>query len=391
MGSNVAKCLGPLRREPQDGRKPNPWRMFRFFSLTPIGCRTRYSPCGHRTLWERHILSSMSGVLGFVWRRKSSSARIIRSPAFVTPGPSMSSTPPWRCRGSTPMATASTPRRSSSRSPRSMSNRSRSSTTSPSCISAMPTTILPLKPPEDYWLDYDKSLLTLHFTLPLATPLDPKGKEVDGRRLRPHPSSWPSASPRRHPVKIVGHASVQGCGAEIKQPDPESEEDAKALSESFFSQLGPNSNFGSQFAQTVTIKCSDATEPSGACAPPRSPCSPRLLLLVARAGCRAGRDASRQSAPSACPAPSRRAPSAFAPPTAAPLHAPGPFGALFSWVVDTQQSAAAPARRRREEPQDRQRDGRRGDARRAQLPLWRGACRGPRPRQDDHLLLCRRQ
>ena len=34
--------------------------------------------------------------------------------------------------------------------------------------------------------------------------------------------------------------------------------DAKALSEAFFSQLGPNSNFGSQFAQTVKVKCSDA-------------------------------------------------------------------------------------------------------------------------------------
>jgi nickel/cobalt transporter (NicO) family protein len=32
------------------------------------------------------------------------------------------------------------------------------------------------------------------------------------------------------------------------------------------------------------------------------------------------------------------APSAFGPPVAAPLHAPGPLGALFSWVVDTQQT-----------------------------------------------------
>jgi nickel/cobalt exporter len=31
-------------------------------------------------------------------------------------------------------------------------------------------------------------------------------------------------------------------------------------------------------------------------------------------------------------------PSPFAPPAAAPLHAPGPLGALFSWVVDTQQT-----------------------------------------------------
>jgi len=59
------------------------------------------------------------------------------------------------------------------------------------------------------------------------------------------------------PVKLSGSA-IKGCTAEVKKPDPESEEDAKALSEAFFSQLGPNSNFGSQFAQTVMVKCSDA-------------------------------------------------------------------------------------------------------------------------------------
>ncbi len=37
---------------------------------------------------------------------------------------------------------------------------------------------LPLKPPENASLDYDKSLLTLHFTLPLQTPLNAHGQEV---------------------------------------------------------------------------------------------------------------------------------------------------------------------------------------------------------------------
>jgi hypothetical protein len=41
-------------------------------------------------------------------------------------------------------------------------------------------------------------------------------------------------------------------------PDPETAADTKALTESFFSQLGPNSNFGSQFAQTATVKCKDS-------------------------------------------------------------------------------------------------------------------------------------
>ena len=59
------------------------------------------------------------------------------------------------------------------------------------------------------------------------------------------------------PVKLSGEATT-GCTAEIKKPDAEAEKDAKALSEAFFSQLGPNSNFGAQFAQTVMVKCGDA-------------------------------------------------------------------------------------------------------------------------------------
>ena len=59
------------------------------------------------------------------------------------------------------------------------------------------------------------------------------------------------------PVKLSG-ASLKGCTAEIEKPDTEGDKEAQALSEAFFSQLGPNSNFGAQFAQTVTVKCSDA-------------------------------------------------------------------------------------------------------------------------------------
>ena len=115
---------------------------------------------------------------------------------------------------------------------------------------------LPLKPPEDYSLDYDKSLITLHFTLPLETPLDPHGQVVTVDVY--DPSFFVAFGfATESPVKLSGTPD-KGCTAKIKKPDPESEEDAKALSEAFFSQLGPNSNFGSQFAQTVEVKCGDA-------------------------------------------------------------------------------------------------------------------------------------
>lgn len=112
---------------------------------------------------------------------------------------------------------------------------------------------LPLKPPVDYWTDYDKNVLTLHFTLPLATPLDPKGKDI---AIDVYDPSFFVAFgfATEQPVKVAG-TLPPGCKVDIEKPDPQAAEDAKALTEAFFSQLGPNSNFGSQFAQTVDVTC----------------------------------------------------------------------------------------------------------------------------------------
>jgi ABC-type uncharacterized transport system substrate-binding protein len=112
---------------------------------------------------------------------------------------------------------------------------------------------LPLKEPVDYWVDYDKTLLTLHFTLPLETRLEPTAEEVAVDVY--DPSFFVAFGfAADAPVKISGTPSP-GCTAEVQKPDPDSAADAKDLSEAFFSQLGPNSNFGSQFAQTAIVKC----------------------------------------------------------------------------------------------------------------------------------------
>jgi ABC-type uncharacterized transport system substrate-binding protein len=112
---------------------------------------------------------------------------------------------------------------------------------------------LPLKEPVDYSIDYDKTLLTLHFTLPLETPLDPKTEEVAVDVY--DPSFFVAFGfATDAPVKLSGVAAP-GCGAEIQKADPESAAETKDLSEAFFSQLGPGSNYGSQFAQTAIVKC----------------------------------------------------------------------------------------------------------------------------------------
>jgi ABC-type uncharacterized transport system substrate-binding protein len=112
---------------------------------------------------------------------------------------------------------------------------------------------LPLKEPVDYWIDYDKTLITLHFTLPLETPLDPKTEQVAVDVY--DPSFFVAFGFATDvPVKLSGTAAP-GCGAEIEKTDPDSAAETKDLSEAFFSQLGPGSNFGSQFAQTAIVKC----------------------------------------------------------------------------------------------------------------------------------------
>jgi ABC-type uncharacterized transport system substrate-binding protein len=112
---------------------------------------------------------------------------------------------------------------------------------------------LPLGAPKDYWVEYQDPVSTLHFTLPLKTPLDP----------RPRPVAVDVYDPtffvafgfaKKDPVKVSGSIPAD-CKVELEKPDAEAAADAKALTEAFFSQLGPNSNFGSQFAQTVNITC----------------------------------------------------------------------------------------------------------------------------------------
>lgn len=111
---------------------------------------------------------------------------------------------------------------------------------------------VPLNGPEDYWIEYGDTVLTLHFTLPLKTPIDP-GQE--GVTLDVYDPSFFVAFgfAEKDPVKVGGIASH--CTVKVDAPDAESAEAAKALTESFFSQLGPNSDYGSQFAQTALVKC----------------------------------------------------------------------------------------------------------------------------------------
>jgi ABC-type uncharacterized transport system substrate-binding protein len=79
---------------------------------------------------------------------------------------------------------------------------------------------LPLKPPQDYSLDYDGGLITLHFTLPLETPLDARSQAVTVDVY--DPSFFVAFGfANEAPVKLSG-AAIKGCVANVEKPDPDS-------------------------------------------------------------------------------------------------------------------------------------------------------------------------
>jgi ABC-type uncharacterized transport system substrate-binding protein len=111
---------------------------------------------------------------------------------------------------------------------------------------------VPLKEPIDYWVTADdKGIVTLHFTLPLAAPLTVSGDEV---QLDVYdPTFFVAFSfAKTDPVRLGG-TPAPGCSAAVDLPEATPE--SQALSEAFFSQLGPTSDFGAQFSQTAILSC----------------------------------------------------------------------------------------------------------------------------------------
>jgi ABC-type uncharacterized transport system substrate-binding protein len=105
-------------------------------------------------------------------------------------------------------------------------------------------------PPSDYWLEHKNNALTLHFTLPFKKPVKAKRLDfeiydtsffVDFSLLEKDPVSLTDAPAQ---CKVAAQ-SGRGGNATPQQP----------LTESFFQNLDPSSNFGAQFANRVTVAC----------------------------------------------------------------------------------------------------------------------------------------
>jgi ABC-type uncharacterized transport system substrate-binding protein len=101
----------------------------------------------------------------------------------------------------------------------------------------------------DYWLEYKDSVLTLHFTLPVATPL--KGQTANFEIY--DPSYFIDFSFQdKDPVKLAGTPGK--CKLDVSKPGDTASPQGRRLSESFFNNPD-SSQIGAQFANKIAVKC----------------------------------------------------------------------------------------------------------------------------------------
>jgi ABC-type uncharacterized transport system substrate-binding protein len=102
--------------------------------------------------------------------------------------------------------------------------------------------------PVDYFLDFKDGLLTLHFTLPLKTPI--KSKELALEVFDPtFFVDFKFAD--KDPVKLVGAPAA--CQTSFQRPN-DGTASAQRLGEQNF-MSGENSNFGAMFANKIAVAC----------------------------------------------------------------------------------------------------------------------------------------
>jgi ABC-type uncharacterized transport system substrate-binding protein len=102
--------------------------------------------------------------------------------------------------------------------------------------------------PVDYWLDYGDSVLTLHFTLPLKTPVRARDLEID---VYDPEYFIDFAFDEKEPVKLVD-APAQ-CTFELVRPTDRAPS-VQRLNKSFQAPEA-SAGMGSHFASKILMKC----------------------------------------------------------------------------------------------------------------------------------------
>jgi ABC-type uncharacterized transport system substrate-binding protein len=102
--------------------------------------------------------------------------------------------------------------------------------------------------PVDYFLEYKDAALTLHFTLPLKTPVKPKQLAVE---VFDPEFFIDFGFAKKDPVRLVGAPAA--CQMQFQRPNDGSV-GAQKLGEQNFTG-GDNSNYGAMFANKITVDC----------------------------------------------------------------------------------------------------------------------------------------
>jgi ABC-type uncharacterized transport system substrate-binding protein len=104
--------------------------------------------------------------------------------------------------------------------------------------------------PVDYWLDYQDNVLTLHFTLPLKTPVKAKTLALEIY----DPTFFVDFSfADKEPVALSG--APANCKVDVQRPAQAAPAKSQQLGEAFFNALTSSSNFGAQFANAAMVMC----------------------------------------------------------------------------------------------------------------------------------------
>ena len=104
----------------------------------------------------------------------------------------------------------------------------------------------------DYWMEERPDhLVEFHVTLPLKTP-SPLAKFVTLRVADPE-YFIDFEFDDQNPVKLL--SPPPGCTASVAKPKPLEDADKTKLSESFFTNLSPGTNFGFKMASSAIIAC----------------------------------------------------------------------------------------------------------------------------------------
>jgi ABC-type uncharacterized transport system substrate-binding protein len=102
--------------------------------------------------------------------------------------------------------------------------------------------------PVDYFFEYKDSLLTLHFTLPLATPV--KSKELVVEVYDPE-FFIDFKFADKDPITLVG--APAGCAMKFQRPS-DGTADAQKIGEQNFMN-GDTSNYGAMFTNKIMVEC----------------------------------------------------------------------------------------------------------------------------------------